>query len=90
MVGSLVTIYVNKHTKNDKDKEKGLLIASGLIGGDAVMGVLIALLTILGIIPATKTAFLPSYVSLAAFARDDANASDIDYTGHGTDVGAIV
>ena len=67
MVGSLVTIYVNKHTKNDKDKEKGLLIASGLIGGDAVMGVLIALLTILGIIPATKTAFLPSYVSLAAF-----------------------
>jgi len=67
MVGALVAIYVNKHVKKEKDRARPLLIASGLIGGDAIMGVVIALLTILGITPAIRESFLPSYISLVMF-----------------------
>ena len=67
MSGGLVAIYVNKHIKKERDKEKGLLIASGLIGGDAIMGVFIAFLTIVGVTSPLKKAMLPNYVSLAAF-----------------------
>lgn len=67
MFGALVKYYVDKKIKNDKQQNRGLLIASGLIGGDAFTGVVIALFTILGIIPASKNAIFSPYISLVMF-----------------------
>ncbi len=67
MFGSLVTLYVNRHTKKEEEKEQGLLVASGLIGGDAFTGVIIAFLTISGIISAGQKSVFPSYISLIVF-----------------------
>jgi hypothetical protein len=43
------------------------LLASGLIGGDALMGIVIAALTIAGIIPLDAPSLFPDWVSLAAY-----------------------
>ncbi len=67
MTGALVKIFVDKKIKQEKDKGKAILIASGLIGGDAFTGVIIALFTITGLIPAQKEAFFPPYISLVMF-----------------------
>jgi len=67
MTGALVAIYVNKKNQKEKNNTRSLLIASGLIGGDAFTGVFIALFTIIGIIPASKAAAFPSFISLVMF-----------------------
>jgi len=67
MVGGLVRAYVNRKTGVEAEQERGVLFASGLIGGDACIGILIALFTILGIIPADAPGFFPSWVSLGTF-----------------------
>ncbi len=67
MIGGLVRAYANKKTGVEAEQERGVLFASGLIGGDACIGILIALLTILKIIPADAPGWLPSWVSLATF-----------------------
>lgn len=67
MVGALVAIYVNRHKNKDGSTTRSLLISSGLIGGDAFTGVFIALLTIVGVIPASRPAILPSIISLVMF-----------------------
>jgi uncharacterized oligopeptide transporter (OPT) family protein len=67
MVGGLVRYYVNHHTSEEFAQERGLLLASGLIGGDACIGVVIALLTISGIIPVEAPSLWPSSVSFITF-----------------------
>jgi len=67
MVGGLVRAYVNRKTGVEAEQERGVLFASGLIGGDACIGILIALFTILGVIPADAPGWLPSWVSLGTF-----------------------
>lgn len=67
MVGGIVRAYVNRHTSQELAQERGILIASGLIGGDACVGIAVAFLTIGGIIPPSATAKLPQWVSLAAY-----------------------
>lgn len=67
MVGGLVRGYVNRDKTNEMAQERGVLIASGLIGGDACVGVLLAFGTLAGIIPADRMGILPNWVALVAF-----------------------
>ncbi len=66
MVGGLFAWYIRR--KNDKEVvDRGVLAASGLIAGDACTGVVIALLTVLGVVSPTAKSFLPDFFSLAIF-----------------------
>jgi putative OPT family oligopeptide transporter len=67
MVGGLVRSYVDRKTSDESTQERGILLASGLIGGDACTGIVIALLTILGITPADAPSLWPDWVSFATF-----------------------
>jgi len=67
MLGGLVCYIVKKITKNDKAIERGVLISSGLVAGDACMGVFVALLTVLKIVPSSKVGFLGDGFSLLFF-----------------------
>jgi putative OPT family oligopeptide transporter len=67
MIGGLVRAYVNRTSSSELAQEQGVLLASGLIGGDACIGIFLALLTILGFIPADAPGIFPSWVSLAMF-----------------------
>lgn len=71
MVGGLVKAYVD-HKKTEENaaslQERGILLASGLIGGDACMGIFLAFGALAHIIPASKPGILPNWVSLIAFA----------------------
>jgi putative OPT family oligopeptide transporter len=67
MIGGIVSKIIHKKSeKSLRIKEKAILIASGMIGGDAITGVLIALLAITGVL-AQRESILPSYFSLIAF-----------------------
>ena len=53
VIGGIVRVLVDKKFKFDtellkKQTEKGILLASGLVAGDAIMGILIAVFTIAG------------------------------------------
>ena len=66
MVGGIISWYIKR--KNDKDVfDRGVLAASGLVAGDACTGVVIALLTLAGIISPTALPLLPDVVSLLAY-----------------------
>jgi putative OPT family oligopeptide transporter len=67
MVGGLVREVVNRKNSSVNAQERGILLSSGLIGGDAVMGVVIALLTITGIVPQDHPAYFSDWVSLGSF-----------------------
>lgn len=68
MVGGLVRAYVNRRMSGKKAfQERGLLLASGLIGGDACIGIVIAALAITGLIPPTEGALTPDWVSFLLF-----------------------
>lgn len=67
MVGGLVSLITQKISKSDSVQEKGILISSGLVAGDACMGVLVALLTVLRIVPASKEGWLNDWFSLLFF-----------------------
>ena len=63
-VGGLVKLLGNR---GSDDLGKGTLFASGLVGGDALFGVVIAGLTIAGIIPLSAPYFLPDSISFLLF-----------------------
>ncbi|MCX6990472.1 MAG: oligopeptide transporter, OPT family [Chlamydiae bacterium] len=67
MFGGIVSYLVEKKSSNPDMKKRGILAASGLVAGDACTGVFIALLSILGIVPASKAGFLPGYIGIAIF-----------------------
>lgn len=67
MVGGLARLYVDRKSSSEPAQEKGILLASGFIGGDACIGVAIALLTILGVLPPSAPSLLPDWVSLLAY-----------------------
>lgn len=68
MVGGILAFILNKTVNTEESKSKGMLIASGLIGGDACLGILIAALAIGGVISPDTAVLLPNYVSLIMFA----------------------
>jgi len=67
MVGGIVGGYVKHRSKTDDSKEKGILLSSGLVAGDACTGIVIALLAILGVIKTEDTGFLPPYFTLIMY-----------------------
>ncbi len=67
MVGGVLSAYVKKKNPIGTANDRGVLGASGLVAGDACMGVLIALLTVGGLVPADKRALLPDWFSLLVY-----------------------
>lgn len=53
LIGGLIAWFAARHTKTEEAREKrlqrGVLFSSGIIAGEALMGVLVALLTVKGI-----------------------------------------
>ena len=68
MVGGIVAAYANRHSRSKEAKEKGILISSGLVGGDACTGIIIAVLAVLGVISTKDTGLLPPYFTLIMYA----------------------
>jgi uncharacterized oligopeptide transporter (OPT) family protein len=67
MLGGIVKAYVDRRKTDESSQERGILLASGLIGGDACIGILLAFGALSKVIPADKPGILPNWVSLAAF-----------------------
>ena len=67
--GILIPVGVDTEhfTEDNKSIQRGVLISSGLVAGDACMGVLVALLTVLNIVPASKPGWLNDWFSLGFF-----------------------
>ncbi len=68
MVGGLVSYFVRKLSNKEKVHARGILTSSGLVAGDACMGVILALLAVLGVIQAEKAPLLPDSVGIGIFA----------------------
>ena len=64
--GGLVHAFV-KRKKMSTGIQQGTIMASGLVAGDACMGVIVALFAVLGIIPASRDGFFDQSISLALF-----------------------
>jgi putative OPT family oligopeptide transporter len=67
MFGGLIHLIFEHFSRDEKSLGRGILMASGLVAGDACMGVIIALLAVLGWIPASKPGLLSDWFSLAFF-----------------------
>ncbi|WP_090234268.1 OPT family oligopeptide transporter [Lentibacillus halodurans] len=71
MVGGLIRAIINRRTKNKEEleekNERGILLASGYIAGEALMGVIVALAVTAGVVFPEETFFGP-FVSLIAIA----------------------
>ena len=67
-VGGIVAVLVKKISKNSAEKEAtGILASSGLVAGDAVMGVILALLTVVGWTSAEGNGLFPDEVGLLIY-----------------------
>ena len=67
MIGGIVQLITKKIAKKDSAIQRGILISSGLVAGDACMGVFIALLTVLNITSSDKPALLNNWFGIAIF-----------------------
>ena len=67
MLGGIVNLITEHFTHDNKSIQRGVLISSGLVAGDACMGVLVALLTVLNIVPASKPGWLNDWFSIGFF-----------------------
>ena len=68
MAGGVVSAFIHKKQKSPLANDRGVLASSGLVAGDACTGVIIALLTVGGFIPASANALLPNWSSIAIYA----------------------
>lgn len=67
MVGGVVHFFINRSTHYVKIQERGILAASGLVAGDAVTGVIIALFTVMGKLPTSQNGFFSDWVSFGVY-----------------------
>lgn len=67
ILGGLVSYFVRKMSKKEEVFERGVLASSGLVAGDACMGVVIALLSIIGWINADREPLLSDIIGIALF-----------------------
>ena len=68
MAGGIVSAFVKKHERTSSSTDRGILAASGFVAGDACTGVIIALLTVGGLIPSFANGIFSDWVSLAIYA----------------------
>lgn len=68
MAGGAVSAFVKKKNPIGTATDRGVLGASGLVAGDACMGVIIAMLTVGRVIPSDSKSFLPDWFSIAIYA----------------------
>lgn len=66
MVGGLCSWWVRRKG-GENCVEKGVIASSGLVAGDACMGVIVAFFTITGLVSTEAKAFLPDWIGLIAF-----------------------
>ena len=66
-IGGLVAAFVKQRSKNKEVYQRGVLTSSGLVAGDACMGVALALLTVVGWLSPDAAPHLPDSVSLGVF-----------------------
>jgi len=67
MIGGIAAYCFKKTPSTSLKKEEGILAASGLVAGDAFMGVIVALLSVMGWIPTSGTGFLPDFIALIIY-----------------------
>ncbi len=67
MIGGIVSLITDKLIDKKHTNDSGILICSGLVAGDSCMGVIAALLTVLNIVPSSKSGFFSDWISLALF-----------------------
>ncbi len=67
MLGGVVAYFVKKRGASDEARDRGILAASGLVAGDACMGVVVAFVTVLGWVSPSGEGFFQNWVSLALF-----------------------
>lgn len=67
MLGGLVCLIFKRISSKSSAMEGGILTSSGLVAGDAFTGVIIALFTVIGWIPASGKGLLPDSVGLLVF-----------------------
>lgn len=73
LCGGIVRVLVEKKFKNDENKQKaqierGILLSSGIVSGDALMGIVIAIFTTFGVNIAIGQRFLPLLTGNSLFA----------------------
>lgn len=66
MLGGIVRAYVDR-SKSNMASERGILLASGFIGGDACVGIFLAFGALGKIIPADSAGIFPNWVTLVTF-----------------------
>lgn len=67
MVGGLLSQMIHKSTHLEESNKKGILIASGIIGGDACLGIIVAAFAIFGIISPDAKPIFPNWMSIAIY-----------------------
>ncbi len=67
MLGGVVAYFIRKMSKKEDVYERGILTSSGLVAGDACMGVVIALLSVTGWINLDKPPLLPDLLGMSVF-----------------------
>ncbi len=67
MLGGVVSAFVKHRSKDKEIFQRGVLTSSGLVAGDACMGVILALLSVVGWLNPSAKAFLPDVFSLIIF-----------------------
>jgi putative OPT family oligopeptide transporter len=67
VLGGVIRAIIERKKTNEAVEERGNLFASGLIGGDACVGIVLALLTVLKVIPPEAPAFFADWVSILTF-----------------------
>ncbi len=66
-VGGLVSYVVHYKYQENEWTQKGVLLASGLVAGDALMGIVVAIFAISGVVNINAPAVCPQIVGLIAF-----------------------
>lgn len=68
MVGGMIALFMHQRKEQPITMERGVLLASGLVAGDACTGVVIAFLTVIGTISGQVAVLTPQWVSLVCYA----------------------
>jgi putative OPT family oligopeptide transporter len=69
MLGGVAAAFIKRYCKKNETEahNRGVLASSGLVAGDACTGVIIALLTVAGIVPAEGKGWLPDWASVVIY-----------------------